>query len=116
MVSNDPAEATNPLTITISATLDNYPLVKAIRDTFTIEVINNSTKFNLEPILRNAPVSDTPIEPVYHAFFGKPSLFIFNFTNPLSLKIREGVTVAENYVPIGLEIKVVDNELSNLIE
>ena len=39
--SVDPAEATSsPIIITVSATLDNYPLITASSQTFTIEIID----------------------------------------------------------------------------
>ena len=52
LLSTDPTEATSPLSITITATLVNYPLVPAATSTFTVEVVDYcaSTTLSLNSI------------------------------------------------------------------
>ena len=52
--SVDPAEATSsPIIITVSATLDNYPLISASSQTFTIEIIDlcATTSLDFNPLV-----------------------------------------------------------------
>ena len=52
LLSTDPTEATSPLSITITATLVNYPLVPAATSTFTVELVDYcaSTTLSLNSI------------------------------------------------------------------
>ena len=55
LISTDPIEATSPLSITITATLDNYPLVSVATSTFTVELVDycTSTTLNFDTAVIN---------------------------------------------------------------
>ena len=56
LVSTDPSEATaSPITITLSATLDNYPSILDAVQTLSIEILDHcdTTTLNLNPAVTN---------------------------------------------------------------